>query len=303
MVCQQIRVFLPDNFTIDWVGTGPFGRSDRENTAVLRDFCPSKDKLTHRRHWTLDILVNVGMAGEGLDTTDITESVFLTPANKTITNDQIIGRASRRMYGRMQPPAHINVDTGSPLAEFIGERIMGYLDNIEIKKPEGGDPRGPEIYDPLPDSMQIIDVDVHLTDIRRGELWEVALEAAKGAASSITPQEDMERAAEAALRDHLNRANNVSNVLARKRDQIDIGVTKLAGLAIREIGQSGILVEKSLAGRLRRRINLRKSSLYGSVKTASEEQLLLHWKWLKDLEREILTNGLPSWLRSEFSRD
>src|SRR5579884_1559783 len=97
MVCQQVEALLQDRASVDWVGTGPSGRSAEENAEVLRQFCPPKDKATGLRNWTLDVLVNVGMAGEGLDTTDVTEIVFLTPANITNTNLQTIGRGSRIM--------------------------------------------------------------------------------------------------------------------------------------------------------------------------------------------------------------
>src|SRR5690606_28578771 len=87
MVCEQAKVLLPEFMEVDWVGTGPQGRSQQENEEVLHRFCPPKD-ASGKRPWTLDVLVNVGIAGEGLDTTDVTEIVFLTPGNLTISNLQ-----------------------------------------------------------------------------------------------------------------------------------------------------------------------------------------------------------------------
>jgi len=94
MVCEQAKVLLPEFMEVDWVGTGPQGRSQQENEEVLHRFCPPKD-ASGKRPWTLDVLVNVGIAGEGLDTTDVTEIVFLTPGNLTISNLQTIGRGAR----------------------------------------------------------------------------------------------------------------------------------------------------------------------------------------------------------------
>ena len=305
MVCEQIRVLLPDNLRVDWVGTGPSGRGDHENDTAMQAFCPAKDKRSGRREWTLDVLVNVGMASEGLDTTDVTEVVFLTPANITISNLQTIGRGSRLLHGRIQPPCHVNVDTGSPMAEFVGERVMGLFDDLVIEiseeEAEKEERERNEDYDPLPETMQVVLWDVRLADIRKGPLWEPALQFGNEAASASTPQEEIERAVESGLLKFLNRNHNVSTELAQKRDQIDNAVSKLAGLVLRRIAASGVRVEKSLAGDLRRRISTNKSRLYGQVKNATEQQLDLHWKWLRDLERQILTaeglNGVPPWLR------
>ena len=98
LVCEQVKSMYPD-LRIDWVGTGMYGRSDQENREIIKKFCPPK-KLTSgsgKMEWpTLDILVHVGMAGEGLDTTLVSEIVFLCPCNLTNTNLQTIGRGARR---------------------------------------------------------------------------------------------------------------------------------------------------------------------------------------------------------------
>ena len=52
---------------IDWVGTGMNGRSDGENKAILRKFCPDKvDGKRRPQDVRLDVLVHVGMAGRRL---------------------------------------------------------------------------------------------------------------------------------------------------------------------------------------------------------------------------------------------
>ena len=65
MICDQIRTMYP-NLAIEWVGTGPNGRADDENKAILARFCPPKvDGQRRSMDVKLDVLVHVGMAGEG----------------------------------------------------------------------------------------------------------------------------------------------------------------------------------------------------------------------------------------------
>jgi len=307
MVCEQIRSLLPENLTVDWVGTGPSGRSDRDNEAVLRAFCPEKDQVTGRRNWTLDVLVNVGIASEGLDTTDVAEIVFLTPANITITNLQTIGRGARLIPGlKTQPQCHVNVDTGSPMADFIGARVMDLFDDINVEEREEQEEKDArerleDDYEPLPETMSVMIVDVRLTDIRKGALWEEALRIGIESASAATPREQIEQAVEAGLTRFLNRSNNVSSVLAQKREKVNNGTTKISHLVLRRIAQTGVRVEKSLAGDLRRRINTQKKRLFGCVNEADEEQLDRQYAWLREVEKQILNDqglqGVPTWLR------
>lgn len=308
MVTEQIKALIPDYMTVDWVGTGPSGRADVENIAVLSRFCPPKD-VSGRRPWALDILVNVGMAGEGLDTTDVTEVVFLTPANVTTTNLQTIGRGARLIpgLGKSQPPCHVNVDTASPMAELVGREIMGVFDgeppDDPFDEPADSRERDAQDYDPLPERMSAVIVDVRLQDIRKGALWEAALAGAREAANTATPPEVVERAAEQAIIRHLSRGSNISSTLAQKREQVNSAVSKIAGLVVRRVREAtGVRVEKSFAGDLRRRINGQKKRVFGvAVDAATEDQLDEQWAWLRDLEKQILLGhamqGVPTWLR------
>jgi superfamily II DNA or RNA helicase len=307
MVFNQVRALVPDNISVDWVGTGTSGRSDDENKAALLKFCPPKDKATGRRSHSLDVLINVGMAGEGLDTTNVTEIVFLTPANITITNLQMIGRGARVIAGMQeQPKCHINVDTGSEMAPLVGEGIMDIFDDLQSHKPEE-DADNEDDHDndddgerPLPEKMSVVLLNVRLKDIRTGELFLVALEGARLRSPTAT-REDLEQAAETALLRHLNRANNISSALAQQRDSVNHASAKIAGHVIRRLIKSGRRVEKSEPGSIRRRINSQKKKLFGCVEDATEEQLLAHWQWLRELEKAVLTapglQGIPPWLR------
>ena len=82
LVCEQVQAMFPE-LKVDWVGTGSNGRSDGENRAVLNKFCPpKKDGKRDPQDIKLDVLVHVGMAGEGLDTVYVSEVIHLNPANK-----------------------------------------------------------------------------------------------------------------------------------------------------------------------------------------------------------------------------
>lgn len=75
--------------SVEWVGTGSNGRSDKDNRDILRRFCPPKvDGKRRKQDIDLDVLVHVGMAGEGLDTVFVSEVIHLNPANRNNSNDQ-----------------------------------------------------------------------------------------------------------------------------------------------------------------------------------------------------------------------
>ncbi len=65
MVAKQIADMFPE-LVVDWVGTGPDGRPDKDNEAIIKKFCPPKDSNGNRVP-SIDVLVHVGKAGEGLD--------------------------------------------------------------------------------------------------------------------------------------------------------------------------------------------------------------------------------------------
>lgn len=311
MVCEQIRALLPETMRVNWVGTGPDGRSDNVNEAIINEFCPEKDPATGKRKWTLDVLVNVGMASEGLDSMDVAEVVFLTPANITITALQTIGRGARRMAAGVekQPHCHVNVDTCSEMSAYVGERVMDLFDDLTPEEEKHQDRDQPEDdFEPLPETMQIEIVDVRLVDIRKGPLFIVALDSVVAGLPASFAVDDPATAnrlvqlAEQGLLNHLSRgSNNISFVLAQKRDKIDASVSKVAGQVIRRLRADGVRIETPLPGQLRRAINGEKKRAFGAVDVAPDDQLELQYKWLRNLESEILNGhgvaGVPRWLR------
>jgi hypothetical protein len=314
-IFEQIKSLVPSNISVDWVGTGPSGRAQHENDRIMRQFCPKKNKVTGRRDWTLDILINVGICGEAADTIDVTEISFLTPANVTITNKQTIGRGARRMnVGTLaQPICNINVDTGSKLAKYIGAKVMEVFDEIvkcdeDAELPGPSEPEPPVDYEPLPEQLGWIIADMRLKEIRSEpmyqEIYKRTFQDVRAKVDLARSDEDVARvaadAAERALVEYLNRSNNESAIYEQKIDQIETALSKIAGLVIRRMIDQGMSIERSLAGDLRRRINTQKKRELGAVRDAGADPDL-HWTWLKTLERRILQEhgllGLPQWLR------
>jgi len=306
-ICAQIETLMPSHMSVDWVGTGPNGRSESENDAVLDKFCPPKDRLTGRRKWKLDILVNVGMAAEGLDCTDVTEISFLSGANITISTLQAIGRGSRAMpvpENVNAPVCHINVDSSSPLAEYVGPAIMALFDDEPTVAPPGP-PRGPDDVDyvPSPPTMNVMVLDVRLTNIRSEPMYQAILDLAKQSCPE-TEEQMVERKVEEAIQSYLNRGGSESSTIAQKRDQIENLVAKIVSLIVTKIRTSGerITIDKAYIGKLKTKINARKKGLFGAVDTLTSDQLDREYEWLREeLELPIFQGhalqGMPSWLR------
>ncbi len=315
MVCEQVRALVPESMRVDWVGTGPRGRTDADNDRILRQFCPPKDKSTGRRNWTLDILVNVGIAGEGLDCTDVCEVVFLTSPSINNSTLQTIGRGARKMRQAESDSVIcvINVDSGCELAPFVGKKVMHLFDGVT--NPDdidddtvGGDGSDERDYKEAPDELRVEVVDVSLVDIKTDPLYAPAILAAAQKVQETKPeytddqvQQIAARAAESAVLEHIRKRDesfNQTAIIAQAKERVDAFVSKLSGLAIKSLVASGFRPEKSLVGDLRRRINGKKKALFGAVDSSADiDRLNEQYKWLKALEREMLTEGVPTWLR------
>ena len=149
--------------------------------------------------------------------------------------------------------------------------------------------------------------DVRLVDIRSEPMFKVvAEETAIDLLCRFNREpttDEIDEAAERALTRYLNRSNNQSAILAQLRDQVEHAASKLAGLVIRRLQQANMRVEKTLIGDLRRRINTRKKTAFGSVSSADEDALALHWQWLKDLEAEIFRRRVSKGCRDGCAKD
>lgn len=306
MVCEQLRSLLPDGMSADWVGTGPNGRTDSENAAALNAFCPEKN-AHGKRPWTLDVLVNVGMAGEGLDSTDVTEVVFLTSPNKNNTSLQVIGRGARLIRERPKQECIINVDSASELAadEFIGRRIMSIFDDgheIEQAQEDAdkeGKDRGLPLLSPEPDFTIH---DVWLVEIKKDPMVRYALD------NTSKPEgwtdEQFEREVISVCKQFLDRRNvklNDTSVSNQWREACQNAVARVGSRKwaqeIANAQKAGISPPLAVRrNEIFKRINGRASMRFGKPAEATIDQLRERYAWLVELDRDIHEGRAPGWL-------
>jgi superfamily II DNA or RNA helicase len=301
MVCEQVQGMFPE-LRVDWVGTGTNGRTDAENRAILSRFCPPKrDGKRHQEDIKLDVLVHVGMAGEGLDTLYVSEVIHLNPANKNNSNDQENGRAARYLS---DVTAYVNVETGSDYArDYLGSLIELAFDTNpgELpEQPEGEveqEPAGDEIPE-LPDEPTIQIVNCECIEINTGEVERMA--AALSEVSGVCLEDPVlqEKAFELYKRMKLEEAErfNDRSAVEQWRDAVEQALSVVARRAAQLMTAPGARMDRSLLGDLRKRINTRKKRVHGPV-DRDVQLLRQHYNWLKALESELIEGGVPSWLQ------
>jgi len=311
MVCEQIQSMFGEVLRVDWVGTGPNGRSNSDNEDVLCRFCPPKKAGVRRpEDVRLDVLVHVGMAGEGLDSVFVAEVVHLNPANITNANDQENGRAARRIPGAPKPlqTAFINVDSSSPYAEWSGKKIMQVFDRENGELPDDGDdesgsePRSRN--EDIPDEPFIIIADCRLENIDKGdpEVKGCADALVKAGPLDPTVLEDPNHPIwDAAIKlRHLelierSKGQDGMSAMYQLRKSISDVVRTAASVAAR-MGSAGRF-ERSLVGDLCKRINSEMRKRFGhKIDDADEAELRERYRWVRRLVTTMHAEGLPPWL-------
>lgn len=320
LVCDQVRTMYPD-LAVDWVGTGMNGRSRPDNRKILERFCPTKNAAGVREP-SLDVLVHVDIAGEGLDATLVTEIVHLNGAARNNSNDQENGRAARRLIapdGTVMT-GHINFDASSEYAKFVGPAIMDAMDGLDAPQSLPDDPPEPSSQDdeywPLPDEPSILICDVELDHIDSGDPGVVRMGAVLQQmgvrdfemadftdASSPRHAETIAKAIAAyrAMRRHEAEDMNAKSAVSQWKDHVNVALTKVVGLIVKRrkewyqrVGM-GDEVTPADIGEIKRRINVRKKRALGEI--APDVALLRqHYQWIRNLEGAILRNDCPTWL-------
>lgn len=299
MVCEQIRGLVGSDTRVDWVGTGPNGRSDTENEEILRQFCPPKNRKG-LRPWTLDILVNVGMAGEGLDCIDVCEIVFLNAPALNNSTLQVIGRAARPPKGiEPCPKAIINVDHACEMAKYIGDAVETCFDETPVpgKEKDGGDRNGGDY--PLPLDV-VIKETTELVDIRTDPHFEPAVKrAAAHPTTHGMARDEIERIVEELLREGLKRRDAVFNQSAeilRQKNRVENGCRlkafQVQGM-LKKAGRIQLTEYQDIIKRIKSRKNRELMSRPEMCEDLSE--IARHMAWLEKFEAE-LKQGLPTWL-------
>jgi hypothetical protein len=316
MVFEQVAAVFGELLRIDWVGTGPNGRPDEVNQSIIAKFCPRKVNGRRRpEDVQLDILIHVGMAGEGLDSVYVVEVVHLNPASINNSNHQENGRASRRLpiSDESQQYATINVDSSSPYAAFIGDRVMDLLDAEHVENDDDSDQASTEPvtedYKESPDEPRAYIANCELVNIDRGdpEVRACADMLAQAAGLSFIKLADAladtnhplwDRALELRRRELIQRAAGLDRMatLAQLKANVESITGKVASLATRLLSPT-TRFDRSLIGQVKKRINQRKKGLFGEVENADEKALKDHYAFVKGLERELLHGAIPSWLR------
>lgn len=307
LVCEQIRAMFPE-LEVDWVGTGSNGRSDKENRDILRRFCPPKvDGKRRMQDIRLDVLVHVGMAGEGLDTVFVSEVIHLNPANKNNSNDQENGRAGRwlaDMFGNAIK-GYVNCESGTDYGrDWLGRKIELAFDaqpgdeaEDEDQEDEGTPERNDELPE-LPDEPSIQIINCECTQIDTGEVQHMANALHQVSGVSIDDPKLQEVALELYLRERKRtaEASNERSRIEQWKEAVSGALSLVARRAAVMMTAPGARMEKSLIGDVKKRINSRKKKFLGAV-DADIELLGKHYNWLKNLEKQLISEGLPSWLQ------
>lgn len=302
MVCEQIRSAFPD-LMCEWVGTGDDGKPTEENRKLLKRFAPT-DGAEH----TIDVLVHVGMAGEGLDTVHVSEVIHLNAASVNNTNNQENGRASRYLAGIT---GNINFDAGSGYAanKYVGSSIMDAMDDLPASSVEADEPRdkndSEDVWElPLQPTIRIVnaectsidsgDIEVkHMAnqlfnlveeftmldlEDESSELWKFAIEGVRKM-----------RSQDAAV-------HNERSVILQWEEAVKNATSTVTGNAIRLMSKGGIRVDKSLIGDIKKRVNSRKKRDLGTAEK-TVDSLRAHYQWLTNINGRFESEGVPQWLR------
>jgi superfamily II DNA or RNA helicase len=310
LVCEQIVAMYPE-LRVDWVGTGDYGRPPEENEDVIKRFCPEKDE-DGRRHPTLDVLVHVGIAGEGLDSIHVSEIVLLCNASICNRMLQIIGRGARQLSS---VECNVSFDSSSEFAAkgYVGGAIMDAMDFVPAGEKGGADDDdGDDQWPPEPpvdpniqiERIELLNIDSgnegvqrmarvleqHGADLDFGSMrkdpthvhWQIVI-------SDFRTMRKIEADA------HDERAT-----IEQWRDKVKYAVTNLASIVVLLTKKSGraIVDEKRLRGEIKTAINTRKKQLFGAVEN-DIAILQKHYGWCVALDRDLRERrSLPSWLLS-----
>jgi superfamily II DNA or RNA helicase len=310
LVAEQITDWYPE-LRVDWVGTGQDGRDVDVNRRVLKEFCPPKDE-DGKRTPTLDVLVHVGMAGEGMDSIHVSEVVLL--CNASVCNNilQIIGRGARYLPG---VGCNVSFDSSSEFAikQYIGEAIMDAMDfvppqpDLEPPKPSSSDDDWPA-EPPADPGVQIANIELlHIDSGDDGVQRMARLMELHGAQLNFDGMRKDPSHCDWAVAIDVYRmmrrkeaeAHDERAIIEQRRDKVAYQVTLLASIVILLMKKGGQQIddEKKLRGMIKTAINTRKKYFCGSIEN-DLEILKKHYGWCVALDRDLRERrSLPAWLQ------
>jgi superfamily II DNA or RNA helicase len=305
MVCAQVKSMFGDVLSVDWVGTGDDGRPPDKNRKIIEQFCPPKDEASGRRNPTLDVLVHVGMAGEGLDSVNVSEVIHLNSASWNNSNDQENGRASRYLPDVV---GHINFDSTSEyvLKGYVGEAIMDAMDanrpqntsqDEQVDRPECD-------HQELPERPMIVIHNLELDRIDSGSPEVVRMKHVLVKHLPFTEEDIRDPESpihELAATEYQNMRRrecqqmNEESSVRQWQESVNVALSVVTGLARRRLYPDGGRFDKTVMGDIKRRINTRKKAELGPV-APDIETCERHYAWIKSLERALINGEVPAWL-------
>jgi superfamily II DNA or RNA helicase len=324
LVCSQIKGNFP-HLNVDWVGTGMNGRSDTENAEIIKRFCPPKS-VNGRGEPEIDVLVHVGMAGEGLDVVNVSEIVLLRTANFNNSTYQIIGRGSRYLP---DTNCHVSFDGSTTLA--VGEKVkdkpelvitgmgkaleyaMDYTPVLDVDEEDEGDDDEISFPPTLPPEPEIRIQNMELLNIDSGDEG-VQTMARLRRATNIAPNDPVDYNAiekdpnhpdwKIIIRDYtmmrevMAEQYNEKAIIAQWEDAVNGAVSNATGIIIALMRGSGeVRIDKSLIGDIKKRINGRKKAACGPI-SKEVDVCKLHYNWIVALADQLRkTKQIPSWLQ------
>jgi hypothetical protein len=272
------------------------------------------------------------MAGEGLDTTNVSEVVFLRTASFNNTTFQIIGLASRFLSDDKKEPieANISFDASTELSrgqkQNGGDIIYGVgsalMDAMDLLPPiDGDEPQSEDSNDnnndddefppELPDEPAIIIIDMDLIGIDSGDagvqlmakLIERTGDPLNGFIDFTKIKTDKDHPDWLKIIELYRKMLSVEadqynerSVIAQWQDSVASAVSNATGIALALMRQKGTRVERSLAGDIKKRINGRKKLACGPIST-DIAILKQHYSWTQAFAKDLRTKKeLPSWL-------
>lgn len=314
MVCEQVQSMFPE-LAVDWVGTGENGRSPEENKEVLKRFCPPK--VDGKRKHTLDVLVHVGMAGEGLDSVAVSEVIHLNPASINNSNNQENGRAARFLDSVI---GNINFDSCSEFAGggYVGSAIMDAMD-CEMAKPCGNCGQLPCICEPsepgerlleIPEEpvivladMDLLHIDSGFPEVKRVQRMIVDNPSVFGGLGITLENMDDPQNVDIAIQMYRSiRKREIEEsgaderaVVGQWKESVNKALGQLVGTVIRLTHAKGSTVSKALAGDIKKKVNQMKASACGPIND-DVEVCKRHYKWIYALQQSVINEGVPLWL-------
>lgn len=300
--CEQIRSLCED-LEVDWVGTGPDGRSDDENQKIISEFCPRKDSKGNRPNPKIDVLVQVGMADEGFDSIMVVEIVDLhivTLDGASTKSKQFYKRGTRAVGDEV---LYINVGTDHPLSALEGNQVQNWLDS-DMTIPEAKDtPKDPEDFnfdewwlpEFLPKSQEKF-VDAELTDMQvdKDPRFPKFKQDFSEKAFPYQPSDDE-------LRQWFRRGlssdedQSRSITLEQQRQYISRVVGQIAHAVMK---RTGVEFERSRLGDYSKRINQMIIRQFGKRREEMlPDELESLYEWIKEIHHSVKVDQVPSWLR------